>query len=289
MPFDQGKCRSISGGPRPLALLASARHRQDRISRKSLQTWGITVLYIISQLICPLQALGFQTISGEAKLRLLPTPWPMENMPAPTASLLSIASNKGLLAAAGPDSIVVASTDSIRQTFLSNEGGNLKPFAPQLTLNIGMRVSHVAFSADESYLVISAEQGGGLAVFDVQGLAQGNTQPAFEVSTNGSSLCALVPNPAPDRAELFALITTNGELMIANLKNSQPSASGRLTQVLKEGVTCVSWSTRGKQLVAGLKDGTSFQLTPEGEGKAQIPRPGDLIGDQHGEYEFSRT
>lgn len=232
------------------------------------------------------QALGFLSLAGEAKVRILPAPWPRDALPPPTSSLMSVASTKGLLAAAGPDSVVVASTDSVRQAFSApgEAVDNVKPFAPQLTIPIGMRVSHVAFSADENFLVLTAETGGGLAVYEVASIMQGNTQPAFQMGTNGVALRALVPNPTPERAELFAAVTSNGDLMMANLKTQQ-FLSGPTQQVLKNGVSCVSWSTRGKQLVAGLGNGTCFQMTPEGEGKAEIPRPPGLEGDHHGKHE----
>ena len=198
-----------------------------------------------------------------------------------------MASKKGLLAAAGPDSVVVASTESVREAFKGNApaGGTIKPFQPQLTLQIGTRISQVAFSSDESVLVISAEAGGGLAIYDVQALLQGNTQSTFELATGGASVRALVPNPATNSAEFFAVVTTNGELMITNVKTRQFIA-GPNGQVMKSRVSCVSWSNKGKQLVAGLGDGTAFQMTPEGVGKAELPKPDGLDGDQHGKMSY---
>ena len=228
------------------------------------------------------KALGFQAISGEAKIRLLPSPWPADALPPSTASLLSIASKKGLVAAAGPDSVVIASTDSVRGAFTAGEstGSNIKAFTPQLTLNLGMRISHVTFSADESYLVLSAENGGGLAVYEVQGILQGNTKSTFELPTNGISLRSLLPNPTPEKAELIAAITANGELMMANLTTRQ-FLNGSQGLSMKDGVSCASWSARGKQLVVGLANGACYQLTPEGSGKADIPRPPKIEGEQH--------
>lgn len=229
------------------------------------------------------QALGFQALDGESKVRLLPTPWPTNALPPPTSSLLSVASKKGVVAAAGPESVVIASTESVRDAFKANapSGGDIKPFQPQLTLQIGTRISQVAFSSDESVLVISAEVGGGLAVYDVQALLQGNTQSTFELATGGASVRALVPNPATTSAELFAVVTTNGDLMIANMKTQQLNA-GPNGQVMKNGVSCVTWSNKGKQLVAGLGNGSASQMTPEGVGKAEIPKPEGLDGNQHG-------
>ena len=178
---------------------------------------------------------------------------------------------------------MIAGTDSVRQAFSASgkTENNIIPFTPQLKLEIGTRISQVAFSADEEFLVISAENGGGLAVYEVPALMQGTSTPAFQLATNGTSLRALVQNPTPEKAELLAVITTNGELMMANLK-TRDFLSTSNAQVMKGGVSCVSWSTRGKQLVAGLGDGTCYQMTPEGEGKAEIPRPPDLQGEHHG-------
>jgi nucleoporin NUP159 len=230
-----------------------------------------------------MQALGFLALGGEAKVQLLPSPWPSDNLPPPTASLMSIASQRGLLAAAGPEAIVVAGTESIRKAFQEPRSGDseVRPFRPQLTLPMPMRVSQVAFTADENYLVLSAETGGGLAVYEVQSLLSGSTQRAFEMSTSSLSLRALVPNPTPEKSEFLAIVTTDGKLMIANLKE-RTFVSGVNGQVLKEGVSCVSWSTKGKQLVAGLGDGSCFQMTPEGEGKGDIPRAPNVDLNYHG-------
>ena len=227
------------------------------------------------------QGLGFQTLAGDAKLRLLPSPWPSNALPAATASLLSVASKKGLLAAAGPESVVVASTEALRQAYDSHSNGRTKSFKPQLTLNLSIRISQVAFSADEECLVLSAENGGGLAVYEVQSLMQGGTQSAFEMSTNNAPLRALLPNPTIEKAELFAVVTQGGELMMANLKSRQ-FVNGSSGQLLREGVSCVSWSNKGKQLVAGLGNGVCFQMTPEGECKAEISAPSSLEGQHYG-------
>lgn len=245
-------------------------------------------MLLLAWLILFMKGLGFQSLSGESKVRLIPSPWPSNALPPPTASLLSVASNKGLIAAAGPNSVVIASTESVRQAFSANSptGSDIKPFTPQLTLPIGVRVSQVAFSADENYLAISAEVGGGLAVYDVQAIMQGNTQSAFQLSTNRTSVRALTPNPTAEKAELFAVVTANGQLMMANMKTRQ-FLSGPSGQVMKDGVSCVSWSNKGKQLVAGLGNGAAFQMTPEGEGKAEVPRPPTIEGDQHGNTQIS--
>ncbi|KAG5919615.1 hypothetical protein E4U61_000756 [Claviceps capensis] len=212
------------------------------------------------------ECLGFSPLGGEATVRLT-TPW--TSAPSDTASLLSIASRRGLVAAAGPDQIILATTESVRKAFASPKQGDsdVRAFEPQLRIPAPMRISHLTFTADEKYLVMSAESGGGLAVYEVQSLVQGSSNTAFELSTQGESLRSLVANPAADRAEFCAVLTANGNLCMANLKDRT------LSNPLKTNVSCLSWSTRGKQLCAGMGNGSICQMTPDGQVKAEISAP----------------
>ncbi|PTB65459.1 hypothetical protein BBK36DRAFT_1170190 [Trichoderma citrinoviride] len=210
------------------------------------------------------EALGFLSIAGDAKVRLT-SAW--DSLPAATSSLLSVASKRGLVAAAGPDQLVIATTESIRKAFESPKDGDsdIRAFEPQLKIPMPMRVSQLVFTSDENHLVLSAESGGGLAVYEVSSLLQGSSNSAFELSTNGEALRSLVPNPTVP--ELCAIVTNGGNLHMANLQER------KISNALKSQVSCISWSSKGKQLCAGLADGTIHQMTPEGEGKADIPKP----------------
>lgn len=221
-----------------------------------------------------LQSLGFPPLAGEAKVRLT-SPWP--SLPAQTSSLLSIASRRSLVAAAGPDQVTIATTESVRKAFTSPKDGEseVRSFEPQLKIPMPMRISHLAFTADENHLILSAESGGGLAVYEVQSLLQGSSNSAFELSTNGESLLYLAPNPVAGKSELCAVVTCNGNLYMANFKERS------LSNPLKTQVSCLSWSAKGKQLCAGMADGTISQMTPEGDSKGNIPKPPNS-GDCHG-------
>ncbi|KAI2464356.1 hypothetical protein F4781DRAFT_74475 [Annulohypoxylon bovei var. microspora] len=220
------------------------------------------------------EALGFLSLSGDAKLRLT-SPW--SPLPAENASLISIAPRHGLVAAAGPDAVILASTEAVRKAFDNPKNGDseIRSFEPQLRLPLPIRICQLAFTADEAYLILSAEHGGGLAAYEVQSLQQGSAQTAFEIPTNGESLRALAPNPRPEKGELCAVVTNEGKLLMANMKE-RDFVSGTNGQILKDQVSCVAWSNRGKQLIAGLGDGTIQQMTPEGTVKAEIPRPPGL-------------
>ncbi|KAF5125350.1 Nucleoporin [Metarhizium anisopliae] len=219
------------------------------------------------------EGLGFPPLAGEAKVRLT-SPW--LSLPAQTSSLLSIASRRGFVAAAGPDQVTIATTESVRKAFTSPKDGEseVRSFEPQLKIPMPMRISHLAFTADENHLILSAESGGGLAVYEVQSLLQGSSNSAFELSTNGESLLYLAPNPVAGKSELCAVVTSNGNLYMANFKERS------LSNPLKTQVSCLSWSAKGKQLCAGMADGTISQMTPEGDNKGNIPKPPNL-GDCH--------
>jgi len=243
----------------------------------------VSTYYLILSANTHGQGLLFKGLNGDSKVQLT-EPW--TDAPAPTSSLLSIASRKGLVAAAGPKSIIIATTESVRKAFEADQTGDsqVRPFSPQATVPLPVRVSQLAFTSDEQYLVLSAETGGGLAVYDVQALTQGATQSAFELNTNGETLRALVPNPNPESAHYCAVVTTNGNLYMASLADRQ-LVSGSNGVVLRSQVSCAAWSTKGKQLVAGMADGTIYQMTPDGTEKAHIPKPPSL-GDCHGTLYF---
>lgn len=133
---------------------------------------------------------------------------------------------------------------------------------------------------------MATESGGQLLIYDSSALLQPNVQPSISIPTNGASLRALAGNPAPESEALssfVAMVTSDGDLLLANLKAGS-MVSGASGSVLKNGVSCVAWSAKGKQLVAGLADGTCYQLDPQGVKKADIPRPPELEGNKHGEH-----
>ncbi|KAM7209026.1 hypothetical protein V8F20_000635 [Naviculisporaceae sp. PSN 640] len=224
------------------------------------------------------EALGFLSIAGDAKVQLT-SRW--SDVPSPTAQLLSIASRKGVVAAAGPEAVHIATTESVRKAFESEKTGDseVRPFEPQARLPLPFRISQLAFTSDERYLLLSAESGGGLAVYEVDALTNGATNAAFELGTNNEPLRALVPNPSPELAKYCALVTTNGNLYMANLDDKQ-LVSGANGPTLRSQVSCAAWSTKGKQLVAGMADGSVYQMTPDGTEKAHVPKPPSL-GDYH--------
>lgn len=143
----------------------------------------------------------------------------------------------------------------------------------------------MAFTASDEALILATENGSQISVFQTSDLVTGNAQPTISIPTNGVSLRALVPNPDPN-STFVAMVTVNGELLMADLRAGS-LVNGPNGPILKNSVSCVAWSTKGKQVIAGLADGTAAQMTPDGTLKGQVPRPSDLEGECHGELSLS--
>ncbi|KAJ4984095.1 nuclear pore complex subunit Nup159, partial [Stagonosporopsis vannaccii] len=212
-----------------------------------------------------------QGAEGPKKLKILPTPWPTDHVPPASVTLLSVASKTGLLAAAGPDTLVLAFTDRVRKAFQDKAGewDVVSDFAPDATMPVP-KLRHVAFSAEGDLLVISAEDGGGLAVFDPTEIMKQNFNPGKEIATDKQPVRVLLPNPTHDMEHIFAAVLDNGKLCLIDV------TKGDMHTIREEGVVCASWSTKGKALAVGLKDGTGVLYLNNGTQKAVIPRPPKL-------------
>ncbi|KAL5596858.1 uncharacterized protein BROUX77_006806 [Berkeleyomyces rouxiae] len=217
------------------------------------------------------ELLGFKSLAGDAKVQLT-SAW--FDPPSTTASLLTIAPRKRLVAGAGPDAIAIVHTDAARKAFESprDDDSEARPVDPLVKLTVSTPTSHLAFTTDEQYLLVASQLGGGIAVYETASLLSGSQSPAFGLSTDGVVVRALCPNVAIEKAELCAVVTENGALHMVNLK------SRTMNNIIASDVSCMGWSTKGKQLVAGKANGTIQQMTPEGDIKAEIPCPDGFHG-----------
>ncbi|KAL4988588.1 hypothetical protein BDW68DRAFT_158587 [Aspergillus falconensis] len=232
------------------------------------------------------EEVGFKGVSGDSNVQFLPTPWPADALPAPSCTLLAVAATKGIVVGAGPNTLSVASTKSVRAAISAENGKEkvkTKSFQPQATISLPGRPTHIAFASGDSALVLATENGSQLSVFETGGLLQPNAQPAISIPTNGATFRTVAPNPAQaedSHSSLVALVTNAGELLIADLKVGN-LVTGPNGNILKTDVSSVGWSNKGKQLVAGLVDGSGFVMTPEGVQMDLIPKPSDLTDSCH--------
>jgi nucleoporin NUP159 len=218
-----------------------------------------------------------------AKLKLLPTPWPNDALPPASATLLSVASRRGLLAAASPNTLVISSTENVRNAFKTKikagEPDVINDFKPDSTLEVP-QLRHVAFSADEEYLVLNPEGQGILVVYNVDDLLKGSTKPAEQITIHNDSVRALLPNPDPGFAHYMVVIGDSGRLDIVDI-----TKSNKVT-VDTEGkkVTCGAWSVRGRAYVVGFEDGTAAAYKTTETLLGKIPRPPDVDESYSGRY-----
>ncbi|KAL6234716.1 hypothetical protein BDW75DRAFT_211544 [Aspergillus navahoensis] len=232
------------------------------------------------------EEVGFKGVSGDSNVQFLPTPWPADALPAPSCTLLAVAATKGIVVGAGPNTLSVAFTESVRAAISAENGKEkvkTKPFQSQTTISLPGRPTHIAFASGDSALVLATENGSQLSVFEAGSLLQPNAQPAISIPTNGATFRTIAPNPAQaedSHSSLVALVTNAGELLIADLKAGS-LVTGENGNILKTDVSSIGWSNKGKQLVAGLVDGTGYVMTPEGVQKDLIPKPSDLTDPCH--------
>lgn len=226
-------------------------------------------------------------VDKDCNIQFLPTPWPADALPQPTSSLLTISSTRCLVVGGGPDGLVLATTKSIREAIAANtgSGAKTKPFQPQGRVSLSSRPTHVSFCAADNALVVATESHNQIVAYDAATLGNENPQPRISIQINGT-LRSLAPNPAPESESLssfVALVTVNGDLLLADLKAGS-LVNGPSGPVFRSGVASVAWSNKGKQMVAGLADGSCVQLDPKGIVKAEIPRPPALEGSKYGEF-----
>ncbi len=141
--------------------------------------------------------------------------------------------------------------------------------------------THLALGADELTLCVACVVEGKprLYFFDVRAFANGGSdaKPFTEVRAHippGVTLSELCFNPV--LPSMATAVYSDGSLALYMLSTDDPSKEPDCaTLPPAEGVRCVSWSPKGKQLVAGRKDGSLTQYKPDlKEAKTYRPPPG---------------
>lgn len=119
-------------------------------------------------------------------------------------------------------------------------------------------------------MVISAEAKGALAVFDAQGLAKGNKQPDRQIQTEGVAVRTLAANPNETTGHYMAVVLDTGKLWLVDIERDKTN------ELKASGTRCVTWSTKGRAVAAGLLDGSVEIYMSDGTLKGTIPRPPEL-------------
>ncbi|EPS36369.1 hypothetical protein H072_10104 [Dactylellina haptotyla CBS 200.50] len=216
-------------------------------------------------------AIGYVALAGELKAKVFEGQYPENDLPIPSSSLLSISQKRQLFAAAGPHGVVVARTSTLRATFknTSTANGNLLPFQPECIIPMTIRLSHVAFTVDGNFLLLGA-QVGGIAVYSVDDiLSKGSqVQPQCQITTG--PLLEMKPIPTLADAEKVCILvgsgwSQGGTVGLVDVKTQQVQGN------LKSGVTTISWSPKGKQIICGGSGGGLAWIRPNGSEADVVP------------------
>lgn len=249
---------------------------------RMIELYAISLIFILTQtpLLFAKQKIGLQSVAADSCVRLFADSWPTEQPPPTSFSLLSVAQRNGLIAAAGPQGFVLCTASSIRDALNAEADSIIKPYKPQLEVPVRQQISHIAFTADESILLVVTQTEDGIAVYKTADLLANSPGAIYSVPLPNHRFRHFAVNPAKDFNNLAAAVTWTGELLVIDFSRGDGE---KISGVLLDNCTAVAWSRKGKQLVAGRMDGTMVQMTPQGEVKAHIPRPNDLEMNRHGE------
>ncbi|KAK6351440.1 hypothetical protein TWF718_004600 [Orbilia javanica] len=212
--------------------------------------------------------IGYVALAGELRVKVFEGQYPESDLPIHSSQLLSISQKRQLFAAGGPQGVVVARTATLRAAFrnTSAANGNTLPFQPECIIPMSLRLSHVAFTSDGTYLLLAAQLGG-IAVYLVDDiLSKGNgVQPQSQINTG--PLLEMKPIPTATDSEKVCIVVGSGwgqggSVGIVDLKTS------KVQENLKTGVTTVSWSPKGKQIICGGSLGGLAWIRPTDGGEA---------------------
>lgn len=205
----------------------------------------------------PTEQQGFTAIAGDSVLSIS-KPYP-QSFPTRRVQHLAIQNGKYLYATSA-NQIRLGSVTHLREALnRAKQSKENDSYEGETQLQIEASISHVAFSSDASKFFVAATDGGLLTY--VTANPQGGRQ-----ETQSPPVVDLLPNPTD---ESLALLTVDGNLVIS---------ANNTTNVIAQNVSAISWSKKGKQILAGTQSGTLHQYTPDGTLKDTLSPPTASLG-----------
>uniref|UniRef100_A0A8C1N825 Nuclear pore complex protein Nup214 n=1 Tax=Cyprinus carpio TaxID=7962 RepID=A0A8C1N825_CYPCA len=200
------------------------------------------------------------------------------DLPKERSSLLAI-SNKYGLTFAGKDEMlkVFWTRDVIAAGRLEGNPNDTVECSCAVTVTVGVAMHHIALSSDE--LTLSVCGTGDTAeltmdFYDVRTFLNKGRQEKrpFTSFKPAAAVDTLIQDLkwSPVDAFRLAVCLSDGSMMVLDV---QDSVSVVAQLPASEGITCVCWSPKGKQVSAGKEDATVVQYTPTLQAKKVIPCP----------------
>uniref|UniRef100_A0A6Q2Z6F2 Nuclear pore complex protein Nup214 n=1 Tax=Esox lucius TaxID=8010 RepID=A0A6Q2Z6F2_ESOLU len=206
-------------------------------------------------------------------------------LPKYRSSLLAISNKFGLTFVALDRKIKVYQTqDILAANKVDGNSNEIVEGIPALSdVPVELPVYHLGLSSDELTLSVSSmseESGLLLAFYDVRTFINKMQPQKFPFATlrPGAGLGIIVQdlkwNPA--LASILAVCLSDGSMMVLDVMENV-TVQARLPAT--EGITCVCWSPKGKQVAAGKMNATVSQYTPGLQEKKVIPCPSFYSSD----------
>ncbi|KAM7368911.1 hypothetical protein PAMP_013215 [Pampus punctatissimus] len=211
---------------------------------------------------------------------------PSEDLPKERSSLLTISNKFGLTFVGLDRTFKVYLTQDILAADKRDGNSNeiVRGIAALAEVTLELALHHLALSCDEltlSVCGVSEATGLSLTFYDVrtfmnkarpQKLPFALLQPAVPPGTLVQDL-----KWSPAQASMLAACLSDGSMMILDVTDSVKMLS---KLPASNGITCICWSPKGKQVAAGKMDATVSQYTPALEEKKVIPCPHFYTSDQ---------
>lgn len=192
---------------------------------------------------------GFSSIAGDEVLHLSGAFG--ANFPTSRVQHLSICNGK-FLYVTSTNLVCLGDMVELRRSLVEVKTSKSdQVYQPRIQFSVEAPVSHIAFSADATKFYIAAASGG-LLVYTTSSAPDGRQE--LQVP----ALIDLTANPSDDS---LALLTAEGELLM--MRDNEINSIG-------QDISAISWSKKGKQIIAGTKAGALIQYTPSGEVKAEL-------------------
>uniref|UniRef100_A0A8C9XQ16 Nuclear pore complex protein Nup214 n=1 Tax=Sander lucioperca TaxID=283035 RepID=A0A8C9XQ16_SANLU len=206
---------------------------------------------------------------------------PAEDLPKERTSLLTISNKFGLTFVGLHKTFKVYLTqDILSDKFDGNANEIVEGTAALAEVNVDLALHHLALSCDELTLSVcgmTEEAGLSLTFYDVRTFMNKKLPFAslLPAVPPGSLVQDLKWNPV--QASMLAVCLSDGCMMILDVTDS---VKVQAELPASNGITCLCWSPKGKQVAAGKMNSTVSQYTPALEEKKVIPCPNFYTSDE---------
>lgn len=209
------------------------------------------------------------------KIRVFDTP---EDLPRERSSLLAISNKYGLTFVGQDRKLKVFFTKDIISA--AKKEGNPSKIVENVkgqVVNLNLPIHHLALCCDELTLSVcctSEETTLSLEFYDVRTFFNTARQEKIPFASftpsSGRGMSVQDLKWSPTEAFRLAVCLLDGSMMVLDVKDSI-TISAQLPA--SEGITCICWSPKGKQVSAGKQNATVVQYTPALQEKKVIPCP----------------